>query len=77
MALFSVPIVEESREPLWRERWQDEPTFRALEANRDGSLSRTVTVSANSKTEAANVAEKANPGCVAIRDAIQKHESHG
>lgn len=68
---FSVPIVERSKLHLWREYWLHKPpTERAVKANRHGALTRSVTVMAKTKAEAAAKAEAENPGCVAPRDTI-------
>ncbi len=72
---YSVPIVERRLLPLWHEFWdQDPPSERAIKANADGSLQRTAfPISTNNMRVAADIAEKQNPGCVAIRSAIQRH----
>ena len=73
MPLYDVPIVRSDLLSLWRECWDGaEPTERANTANTDGSLDRAVKVRAANATQAASLAERDNPGDVAIRDYIRK-----
>ena len=58
---------------LWHEFWVGaEPTERAMRADTDGSLNRVVKVRAANATQAASIAERDNPDCVAIRDYVRK-----
>jgi hypothetical protein len=74
VTLYSVPIVDRKLVTLWHEYWDHKkPSKEAKAANRDGSLGRTALVKAKDKKHAAVTAERQNPGCVAIADAIERH----
>jgi hypothetical protein len=73
MGDFIVPIVDRDLLRLWHEfNDSKEPSKEAVEASRGGALGRSVHIEANSKREAAIIAERENPYCAAIRDAIQR-----
>jgi hypothetical protein len=73
MPLYDVPIVQRELVSLWHEFWDGpEPTERAYLANVDGALERAVQVHAENATEAVSIAERDNPGDVAIRDYVRK-----
>jgi hypothetical protein len=58
----------------WHEYWGRKPKTRELrDANRDGSLSQTVMVTARNKAEAAKKAIAIKPGYVAIKESIERH----
>jgi hypothetical protein len=70
---YIVKIVKRDLLELWHEFWDsDEPSQRAKEANKDGSLGKTDIVHAKNKEQAADLAEQKNPGYVAIRDATER-----
>ena len=74
MPLYDVPIVRRDLLSLWHEFWDGpEPTERSHLANdADGCLSRAVKVHAPNATQAAAIAERQNPGDVALRDYVRK-----
>ena len=73
MPMYDVPIVRRDLLSLWHEFWDGpEPTERAHLANAGGSLDRAVKVRAAHATQAASIAERDNPNCVAIRDYVRK-----
>ena len=73
MPMYDVPIVRRELLSLWHEFWDGpEPTERASQADRDGSLSHSETIIADSATEAATLAERKHPDCVAIREHVRK-----
>jgi hypothetical protein len=73
MPLYDVPIVRSDFLSLWHEFWDGaEPTERARHADADGSLNRAVKVRAANATQAASIAERDNPDCVAIQDYVRK-----
>lgn len=69
---YIVPIVKRELLGLWHDFWDGPHSKEAKHAAKKGSLGRTVEVKARNMTEAAKNAEAANPGCVAIRDAIHR-----
>ena len=75
MPLYDVPIVRGDLLSLWHEFWDGaEPTERARHADADGSMNRAVKIRAANATQAAIIAERDNPDCVAIRDYVRKVE---
>jgi hypothetical protein len=70
---YTVPFVKRELLSLWHEFWDSgEPTARANKANEDGSLGRTEFVEAANKAEAAKIVERMHPGCVVIRESVDK-----
>lgn len=68
---YNVPIVEKDKLTLWKEFWEGkEPTQKSIDANKRAELGQSVFVKAKNKQEAKKIAEKNNPGCVAILSAI-------
>jgi hypothetical protein len=70
---FIVKIVERDKLHLWHALWDNPaaPSIAAQEANRDGSLGQTRHIRAKNRAEAADIAERQNPGFVAMRDATE------
>jgi hypothetical protein len=69
---YSVPVVERAQLSLWHEYWDgQEPSARAKTANANGSLEKTIIVTARNPSEAAMIAEKKRPGHTAIRSSIK------
>ncbi len=72
MTEYSVPVVERAQLSLWHEYWNGpEPSTRAKAANANGSLEKTIIVTARNPSEAATIAEKKKPGYTAIRSSIK------
>lgn len=69
---FIVPIIPKGCGHLWRERHQESPTARALEADSDGSLSQTIAVEASNAAEAAEEAQRRHPNFTIVRESIQR-----
>jgi hypothetical protein len=69
---YSVPVVLRAQVSLWHEYWDGKaPSDRAKAANANGSLEKTIIVTAKTPSEAAAVAEHKRPGHVAIRTSIK------
>lgn len=73
MTYYIVPIVKRELLSLWHELHDSkEPSEEAKQANKTASLGQAINVQARNKNEAASLAETQNPGCVAIRGAIER-----
>ena len=73
MPVYDVPIVRRDLLSLWHEFWDGpEPTERAYLASVNGALDRAVKIRAANATQAASLAERDNPGDVALRDYVRK-----
>ena len=74
MSDYRVPIVRRELLPLWRDyNDSDKPSEKALTVGEDGALGQAVSVRASNMLEAARLAEKKNPGHIAISSAIEMH----